>query len=460
MVINLRLQSPVYLIFILLLLLHSAIFAQTTWTRYFGNLYLNDEAYSCLQTKDNNFLVIGDTGNSGTPYMIKYSLSRDVLWTKAFISFPQIGYNAAEDPSGNLYFNSGNGITKTDQFGMILWRKFFPDTVSSMYINMTSDNQNLVCFGYNSISLSDTSGNRIWSHTFNDTHYISYHINEFIQINNGLIFSGIKETPGGYSGFLWKYDLNGNLMWQKTYNAMQIINSIAVNSDLTFLTVGLKNYFMFTAKYDIYGNQLWEKNYIEDSLRSGNSIKKAGNNRFVIASNNNKFQGKCLIIDSTGNIVSSIDHEYGLNDWVDYRNVISVSDSGFVFTGIIEFDENGPVDWIVVKTDKYGNTTPIGIEPVSSQVPDQLKLYQNYPNPFNPETKIRFEIPANRNMFSANIRFYVYDITGRVIYKLYDNKPAGVYEISFNASDLASGIYFYTIESGGMKQMKKMILLK
>lgn len=83
-------------------------------------------------------------------------------------------------------------------------------------------------------------------------------------------------------------------------------------------------------------------------------------------------------------------------------------------------------------------------------------LGQNYPNPFNPSTKISWSI-ASKN----RVLIVVYDVLGRKVQTLVnDERSAGRYEVVFNASNLPSGIYFYTIQSGSFMQTKKMLLLK
>lgn len=98
----------------------------------------------------------------------------------------------------------------------------------------------------------------------------------------------------------------------------------------------------------------------------------------------------------------------------------------------------------------------IGIPNIGNELPGTFSLYQNYPNPFNPKTKIIFDIAK-----SEFTKLAVNDILGREISVLIDEfKQAGRYSVSFNASALSSGIYFYTLQSGGVKETKKMILSK
>jgi phosphatidylserine/phosphatidylglycerophosphate/cardiolipin synthase-like enzyme len=99
----------------------------------------------------------------------------------------------------------------------------------------------------------------------------------------------------------------------------------------------------------------------------------------------------------------------------------------------------------------------IGIEPISGNIPEKFKLYQNYPNPFNPVSKIKYELSK-----SSNVKLKVYDLLGREVSELVDlNQQAGSYEITFDASNLASGIYFYTMFADGARiDSKKMVLVK
>jgi len=88
--------------------------------------------------------------------------------------------------------------------------------------------------------------------------------------------------------------------------------------------------------------------------------------------------------------------------------------------------------------------------------PAEFKLSQNYPNPFNPSTTIRFSIPE-----AENVVLKIYDIIGNETVTLTDERlSAGNYNINFNASDLSSGIYFYSLDAGSFGATKKMILLK
>jgi hypothetical protein len=93
--------------------------------------------------------------------------------------------------------------------------------------------------------------------------------------------------------------------------------------------------------------------------------------------------------------------------------------------------------------------------------PLDFALYQNYPNPFNPSTKIKFSIPYVGTSLMKFVQLKVYDILGNEVVTLVNEyKPAGSYEINFDARGLPSGVYFYQLKAGDFVSTKKMILLK
>jgi photosystem II stability/assembly factor-like uncharacterized protein len=103
------------------------------------------------------------------------------------------------------------------------------------------------------------------------------------------------------------------------------------------------------------------------------------------------------------------------------------------------------------------NTVITGInDEVNNDMPETFHLSQNYPNPFNPTTTIKYQIPG-----LSFVTLKVYDVLGNEIATLAnEEKPAGSYEVEFNANGLPSGIYFYRIQADFFVETKKMILIK
>jgi hypothetical protein len=109
-------------------------------------------------------------------------------------------------------------------------------------------------------------------------------------------------------------------------------------------------------------------------------------------------------------------------------------------------------------TFEYSNEIEVEVD----FTPKEFVLYQNYPNPFNPNTTIKYEIPnvetTQRVVFTT---LKVYDVLGNEVATLVnEEKQSGVYEVEFDASSLASGMYLYKLQAGAFIQSKKMILTK
>jgi len=112
------------------------------------------------------------------------------------------------------------------------------------------------------------------------------------------------------------------------------------------------------------------------------------------------------------------------------------------------------VQWV----DHLGNLGGVigSIENDYPEVITDFQLYQNFPNPFNPITTIKYDLP-----YQAKVRIDVYNILGQRILTLLDeDKPAGFHSVKLNANQLASGMYFYTIEANEFYKINRMLLVK
>jgi len=139
--------------------------------------------------------------------------------------------------------------------------------------------------------------------------------------------------------------------------------------------------------------------------------------------------------------------------WGNYKNGVLVQSGAFAYTGnLITIPE--------VKVFKDSSYLKVFYTPVSvdedKYFPSHFALEQNYPNPFNPSTTFRYSIPTH-----SKVVIKVYDVLGNEIATLMDEeKTVGTYELTWNAKNHSSGIYFYTISAGSFIETKKMILLR
>lgn len=133
-------------------------------------------------------------------------------------------------------------------------------------------------------------------------------------------------------------------------------------------------------------------------------------------------------------------------------------------------NSNSPQNYSFTDNPEYGNKYCYRLKQIDSdgkiQYSDEIfielgmineySLTQNYPNPFNPTTNIKYSLP-----FDANVKVTIYNTLGEVVDILInDYQKAGSFTIPFNASELSSGIYFCTMNSGGFSSSIKMILIK
>ena len=431
-------------------------YSQFTWSRTFGGS-ANDEAFTSIQTRDGNYLVVGDSGYGASSVIIKYSKQGDIMWKKIYTGGDRVYIRTAEDPSGNLYFNTADGILKISSGGNTLWRKVFSHVIGFQYLKFTEDYKYLICYGNNSAGKVDSSGNLRWYREYQNTTFPNTFVLDFIESNNAYYFTGIVQSTG-YQGFIRRLDTAGNEIWSKYTAAGTMMCSLVKLSAGSFIVSGNTGNFLYCRKFDINGITKWEKTYTADSLMNGYAIIRAGTNKFALATGGYGVNSRFVMIDSTGNLIMNKVHYYSPLDKVMYLSISGPNDSGFVLTGYIKPQNSTTFNWLVVKTDKYGNTSPIGIEQISNNVPSGFKLYQNFPNPFNPVTKIKFDIPSVSG--SQSVKYSVYDIVGRKVYGTEETKQPGSYEISFDAAGFSSGTYFYTIEYGVFKETRKMILIK
>jgi subtilisin family serine protease len=126
-------------------------------------------------------------------------------------------------------------------------------------------------------------------------------------------------------------------------------------------------------------------------------------------------------------------------------------------TWILAINDNGPGDTGTLKAwclQVTYQTLLGGLQTV--EIPNYYSLSQNYPNPFNPVTTIKYGIPK-----AGNVTLKIYDLLGREVAVLVnETRQPGFYTIDFNATNYASGIYLYKIESGSFSDVKKMMLIK
>jgi len=220
------------------------------------------------------------------------------------------------------------------------------------------------------------------------------------------------------------------------------------------------NNWIYSSKneYEYFGSKYMlksEKDYYYDTLESKfklqyeferffNSFAKPSLEKYVEYYPDNTFNmGKAyLSYDSEGYLISARS----------YRFYNSLTDS-MPASYWINFENNNN---IFSADARHLSITYRDLVSVPTNKTYQFELAQNYPNPFNPTTTIQFSIPE-----TSFIELSVFDILGRKVAKLVEGKfEVGTHKVTFDATNLSSGIYFYKLKSEKFSAVKKMILMK
>ena len=135
-------------------------------------------------------------------------------------------------------------------------------------------------------------------------------------------------------------------------------------------------------------------------------------------------------------------------------NSSTITDYSYTDRGL----NTGSYNYRLKQIDVNGNFEYYDLEnEVVIGMPGKFELSQNYPNPFNPDTRIEFQLPKDGNM-----NLSVYDVNGKLVTTIYNGfRSSGFYTVNFNASNLASGVYYYKIVLDNIPgKVMKMIVLK
>ncbi len=150
------------------------------------------------------------------------------------------------------------------------------------------------------------------------------------------------------------------------------------------------------------------------------------------------------------------------------RAYVEIAEAGKHVLNIWVREDGAPIDKIVLTNDPTYVPSGLGpdesirgdiidnIESITNTLPKRYELYQNYPNPFNPQTTIKYDLVK-----SGMVELNIYNVLGQKVLSLVNkNQSAGSHSITFNVSNLPSGLYYYILKVEKFSKIKKMILLK
>ena len=391
-----------FLLFFLLYLLFSNIIVYAQWVKCTG--FSNDDVRCLITVEDNIYagtidkgiFVSSDDGNN----WVQTSLNNITIWSLAAI--------------GNTIYtgSDGCGVFQSTDNG-ITWNQTSLNN-KSIFCLVTIGDTILAGTPFSGIYRSTNKGIS-WSQTsFNNKQILT-----MINFGNNL-YAGIAQE-GIYMS------TNRGTTWVKTSFPGDAWSFTKIDSVL------------FTGAF--YGGIYLTTNSGTDWLRVAldgitvYSMAASGNNVFA-----GTYQSGVYLSENRGFDWREINQ--GLPDSITVKAIL-IKD-GFVFVGT----EQGI--WRCLKSDITE------VENILPEVPGKYFLYQNYPNPFNPSTTIKFNL-ATAGFTSLKI----YNVLGKEVANILNGElKAGAHQVSFDASNLPSGVYMYTVSSGSFTESRKMMLLK
>jgi len=402
------------------------------WMRtYSGNVNSMNIGYAIKSDICSNIYVTGITSDTGnTPnarFAMKYNSNGTSIWTDVHplniaSSYWDEGTDVALDLSGNVFSTGGKAGEPQDYVTLKYAQDFY--TVSGLITY--SDNGQNVSSGFakalyydrssSTIIVEDSSGiNQNGTYSFRHFPHDSLYIMVY-QNDDGLDF-----VPTYYPS---------TIDWQQAVLVDPSGNLNNINVQVTRINNGTNPY----------------------SVSGSTTTKMFGGTTTILQD--------AIVYAKMGNNFLN----YGISNPSGNYAADKLPNGTYLFTAY-RIGFNSSSQSVVVNN---GNLNSVNfsmsggitnVQSSGSNVPVSFKLYQNYPNPFNPSTKIKFDIPSNLKM--DKVQLEVYDMLGRKVATLVNGQMTpGSYEMDWNASNYASGIYFYRITAGSFNDTKRMVLVK
>jgi len=429
----------------------------TMWTRYYGGDG-SDYATRVCQTSDGGYIVSGYTTSFGAGEIDGMLVKADSLgneeWMQAYggttyerirdvIQTSDGGYIFAGESTSFSVGSYDYWIVRLDEVGDTLWTRTFggysDDRAKCVW--QTDDGGFVVSGGTYSFGPGDVDvyvkklddmGNCDWTFTYGG---VNYDTGYFVrQLNDGrYMIAGTTESFGYGQRDFWMIQLGGmepslELTLTPTDPPIQIPETGG-----TFdFNIEALNTYSYSQAFDF-----WSELTLPDGSTYGPLLGPVDLD-FNPAANINRNKSQVIPANAPAGT-------YTYNACIgEYPDSVWIFDE-FTFEKLGTAGDGGSFNWWENREISDANPTASGFE-----------LLGAYPNPFNPTTAISFQLSA-----FSQVNLSVYDVSGRKVVTLVDGyRDAGAYEVAFDGSALASGVYLYRLEADGQLAVGKMVLMK
>ncbi len=467
----------------------------TLWTRTFGSSDW-EEGKCVQQTNDDGYIITGSIPSVSTLdpdiCLIKTNSAGSEQWSRTFgHELVEEGGNSVQQTTDGGYVIAGYTgyfpdydfwLIKTDSQGIEQWNHTFGGSSRDLAYSVQQTNDGgYVVVGYTAsygagyydvwLVKTDSLGVEQWNRSFGG---IATDKGYCVQqaADGGYIIAGHTESFGAGTEDVWlvKTDALGNQMWNRTFGGTSedmgrcVVQTTDGGYVITGYTEssGAERSDVWLIKTDASGIQEWNRIIGGSDLDEGYCVQQTSDGGYIITGHTFSYgagSADVWVIKTDANGIQKWKRAIGGSNTDKGYCIQETSDGGCIIVGDTwSYGAGGYDIWLV----RIASETPVEIEP-NLNIPNQFILYQPYPNPFNPSTKINYIVPVK-----SKITLNVYNILGQKVVTLFNGiQQPGHHTITWNATDVPSGIYFCRMsarspmgQANSFTQIQKLVLLR
>ena len=440
-----------------------------TWKEILLPVGFNGKAISMI---NNKICIVGSSGG------IVVSDNAGETWSLVTEIVNSTLKDIKQLPNGNIISAGFYGGCIISSDGGETWKSSYAagNNVCPTIENLFFLNENV---GYaaqrNRMISKTTDGGNTWNQIMKDTSATSFN-NNGVQFLNEDVGFVVGKAGSGVSAFY--KTTNGGSSW---------------SSQIAALPNEIRSLHFFNANYGVVACKNSVLAYTSDGGNTWNTLKvknapSSSNNFNEVEFLNDNFGLACGDILAKSNdagktweyvAIDQFSEKIEACEIVDAQTwyltgskfLLKTTDGGASFTDVFDADvvkahtnydlfvDADGYPWLATGSSKIYTTSPkVSVRQIDGNLPNKFFLEANYPNPFNPTTQIRYSLPSSS---LHNVTLKVYNLLGQEVATLVNEvQKIGTYEVEFDASELTSGIYIYTLQSAEFLQSRKMMLIK